>query len=121
RQEVPGERGVHTGSEPAELHASSLSASDAGGRTPAAPYGLVDPDAVVLDDLAVQFDVAAGAQVLDDVPVDSGRVRAPEVFEASAERDVDGAVHFFVEVDVARVAVDAGIAADAPLADWAGT
>src|SRR5678815_4967210 len=81
----------------------------------------VDPDAVFLDDLAVQLDAAAGAQVLDDVPVDGGRVRTPEVLEASAERDVDGAVHFFVEVDVADVAVDAGIAADAQLADAAGT
>jgi hypothetical protein len=45
--------------------------------------GSVDPDAVFLDDLAVQLDAAAGAQVLDDVPVDGGRVRTPRYSKPS--------------------------------------
>src|SRR6266508_2009660 len=82
--------------------------------------GSIGPNAVFLDDLAVQFDAAAGAQVLDDVPVDGRLVRALEEFEPPAERDVDGAVHLLVEVDVPHVPVHAWVAADAQLADAAG-
>ena len=38
---------------------------------------------------------------------------------AVAEREVDGSVHLFVEVDVPHVAVNAGVAADPELADAA--
>src|SRR4249919_1254270 len=79
--------------------------------------GSGDPDAVFLHDLAVELDASAGTEVLDDVPVDRRLVRAADVVEAEAERDVDRAVHLLVEVDVPHAAVDAGVAADPELAD----
>ena len=43
----------------------------------------------------------------------------PRNVAAVAEREVDGSVHLFVEVDVPHVAVNAGVAADPELADAA--
>src|SRR5579871_6342130 len=83
------------------------------------PHVLRAPDAVLLHDAAVELDPAALPQVLHDVPVDVRLVAAAEVGEARSEGDVDGAVDLLVEVDVADVAVDAGVAADAELADAA--
>src|SRR5215211_947589 len=81
--------------------------------------GSGDPDAVYLHDLAVELDAPTETEVLDDVPVDRRHVRAADGVEARAEREVDGSVHLFVEVDVPHVAVDAGVAADPELADAA--
>src|SRR3954469_3586869 len=78
--------------------------------------GSGDPDAVFLHDLAVELDASAETEVLDDVPVDRRLVRAAEELPV-AEREVDGPVHLFVEVDVPHVAVNAGAAADPELAD----
>src|SRR6476620_2924907 len=77
-----------------------------------------DPDAVFLHDLAVELDAPTKTEVLDDVPVDRRDVRAAEELPV-AEREVDGSVHLFVEVDVPHVAVNAGVAADPELANAA--
>src|SRR5215211_6409885 len=82
--------------------------------------GSGDPDAVFLHDLSIELDASAGTEVLDDVPVDRRLVPPADVVEAEAERDVDGAVHLLVEVDVPHVAGDPGVAADPELADPAG-
>ena len=76
------------------------------------------PAAVFLHDLAVELDAPTKTEVLDDVPVDRRDVRAAEELPV-AEREVDGSVHLFVEVDVPHVAVNAGVAADPEFADAA--
>src|SRR3954468_14049620 len=81
--------------------------------------GSGDPDAVFLHDLAVELDASAETEVLHDVPVDRRDVRAADVVEAVTEREVDGAVHLLVEVDVPHVAVNAGVAANPELANAA--
>src|SRR2546423_543334 len=66
--------------------------------------GSGDPDAVFLHELAVELDAPTETEVLDDVPVDRRDVRAADGVETGAEREVDGSVHLFVEVDIPHVA-----------------
>src|SRR5918999_1180232 len=75
------------------------------------------PASVLLHRLAVELEPAAGAQVLDDVPVHGAHIRAAEEREAVADGDVGGAVDLLVVGDVLHVARDPGVAADAELAD----
>src|SRR5215210_6567184 len=58
------------------------------------------PGAVLLNALAVEPDLAAVPQLLDDVPVDGALVRAAEEREAGPDREVDGAVDLLVEESV---------------------
>src|SRR5919197_1840728 len=78
-----------------------------------------DPDAVFLHDPAVELDAPTETEVLHDVPVDRRDIRAADGVETRADREVDGSVHLFVEIDVPHVAVNAGVAADPELADAA--
>ena len=80
---------------------------------------LMFPAAVLLHDGPVELDPSSLSHVLDDVPVDRALVRAAEVREAAAEREVDGAVDLLVEEGVLHVTRDAGVAADAELAEAA--
>ncbi len=57
------------------------------------------------------------AEVLHDVPVDRALVEAADRRVALAEREVDRAVDLLVEEDVLHEPRDAGVAADAELAD----
>src|SRR5690348_5015205 len=82
-----------------------------------APARLDLPHAVLLDDVAVEQDLSARAQVLDDVPVDLALVRAADVREAVPKRQVDRAVDLLVEQRVLHEARDARVAADAELAE----
>src|SRR5206468_7223038 len=77
------------------------------------------PGAVLLDDLAVQEDLAARAQVLDDVPMDLALVRPADVREAVAEGEMDRPVDLLVEERVLHELRDAGVATDAELAEAA--
>src|SRR5581483_5895999 len=79
--------------------------------------GSEEPPPVLLDGLAVELDPAARPQVLDHVPVDDAFVRPPEVAEVLADREVDRALDLLVEQRVPHVVLDAGVAADAELAE----
>src|SRR4029450_9994759 len=81
---------------------------------------LNQPAAALLDDLAVELDPAAVSQVLDDVPVHLADVRAADLRQAVAEREVGGAVDLLVEERVLHVAGHPGVPADAELAEAAG-
>src|SRR5689334_1418537 len=79
------------------------------------------PAAGFLNGLSVELDPAAlGAHLLDDVPVDLADVRAADLGQPVAERQVDGAVHLLVEERVAHVLCDARVTADTELAETAG-
>src|SRR5215218_6204081 len=76
------------------------------------------PGAAFLHDFAVQLDAAAvAAHVLHDVPVDLTLVRAADLREAVAEREMDRAVDLLVEEGVLHVPRDAGVAADSELSE----
>src|SRR5436305_13122463 len=81
------------------------------------PLSSDQPASVLLDDLAVELDPPAVAEVLDDVPVQRRLVLSAQVGEAEAERHVHGAVDLLVEERVLHVARDAGVAADPELAE----
>src|SRR5215207_1064317 len=77
------------------------------------------PGAVLLNELAVEPDLAAVPQLLDDVPADGALIRAAEEREAGPDREVDGAVDLLVEQGVPEGTVDALVAADPELAEAA--
>jgi hypothetical protein len=72
---------------------------------------------VLLEDLAVRVQHAAGAEVADEVPVQGGDVRAAGLGVRPADGGVDGAADLLVEEDHADRAVDAEVRADADLAE----
>ena len=72
------------------------------------------------DQLAVGVDLALGAQVADQVPVQLRVVQPAELREARAERDVDRAADLLVEEDVAREAVDLVVEPEGELAEHGG-
>src|SRR5581483_5800381 len=100
-----------TGSAPASPAGRRGSARRAAPHT-RRPGDLPHPSTVLLDDLAVQLDPPAAAELLDHVPVD----RAPVL--AADEREA-GAVDLLVEERVPRVPLDPGVAADPELAEAA--
>src|SRR4051812_3278511 len=59
--------------------------------------GSDEPSSGLLHDLAVELEPAAGAEVLDDVPVHLADVLAADLGEAVAEREVHGPVDLLVE------------------------
>src|SRR5215210_4855309 len=69
------------------------------------------------DQLALRVDLAVGAQVADQVPVQLRLVPAAELREAGAERDVDRAADLLVEEDVPREAVDLVVEPEGQLAE----
>ena len=73
--------------------------------------------AVALDELAVAPELAARAQVLDEVPVDRALVRRAREGVARAYGEMDRAVDLLVEERVSHVPRDPGIAADPELAE----
>src|SRR5207237_6495565 len=73
-----------------------------------------------LNDLAVQLEPAAAAEVLDDVPVELADVLAAHLRQAVPEREMDGAVDLLVEERVPHVAGDPRVAADSQLAEEPG-
>src|SRR5215210_166432 len=77
------------------------------------------PGAVLLNALAVEPNLAAVPQLLDDVPVDGALVRAAEEREAGPDREVDGAVDLLVEESVSEGSIDALVTADPELAEAA--
>src|SRR6476661_130925 len=78
------------------------------------------PAAAFLHRFPVELDATAlAAHLLDDVPVELADVFPAHVGEAVAERQVHGAVDLLVEERVLHVPRDAGIAADAELAQEA--
>ena len=79
--------------------------------------GLSDELAVLLEDLAVDVDRAAVAQVLDHVPVQGGLVAAAGFRIGLAEGEVDAAADLFVEQDVLDELLDAVVGANAELAE----
>src|SRR5581483_12226014 len=85
---------------PGSRRRSRAPLSDTSGECP--QTRLDQPGAVLLDDVAVQLDAPAAAQVLDHVPVERADVLAADVRVALAERHVDRAGHLLVEEDVAR-------------------
>src|SRR5262245_25433826 len=95
---------------------SGLSKSDRTGLPDSSVAALDRPGAVLLHDLAVEVDLSARAQVLDDVPVDVALVRPAELGQAVSEREVDRPVDLLIEERVLHEARDAGVAADAELA-----
>src|SRR5439155_18278590 len=76
-----------------------------------------EPLPVLLDGLAVQLDPAAAAELLDHVPMDGALVRPAQVAESLADGAMDRALDLLVEEGVAHVVLDAGVAADAELAE----
>src|SRR5436190_15690255 len=84
------------------------------------PSRLAPPSALLLHELAVELDPPTLAQVLDDVPVQGGDIRAAEMREAGTERDVGRTVDLLVEERVLHVARDARVAPDAELAQPPG-
>src|SRR5439155_5009952 len=74
------------------------------------------PGPVSLHEPAVGVQLAVGAQVLDDVPVDRAAVRPAGERVRVADREMDGAVDLLVERDVLHVALNARVTADAELA-----
>src|SRR5215211_6536994 len=75
-----------------------------------------DEPPVLLEDLAVDGDPAALAQIADHVAVDGALVDAARLGIALADREVDRAADLLVEQDVARSAVDPVVGADPQLA-----
>src|SRR5581483_11247857 len=102
---------------PGSRRTSRAPLSDVSGECP--QTRLDQPGPVLLDDLAVQLDPPALAQILDQVPVERADVLAADVRVALTERHVDRAGHLLVEEDVARRARDPLVAADPELADEA--
>src|SRR5437899_381590 len=82
---------------------------------------LDEPAAALLDELAVELQLSALAQVLDDVPVELADVLAAYLRQAVPEREVDGAVDLLVEERVLHVLGDPRIAADPELAEPPGS
>src|SRR2546427_9854588 len=82
---------------------------------------LDEPAAALLDELAVELQLSALAQVLDDVPVELADVLAAYLRQAVPEREVDGAVDLLVEKRVLHVLGDPRIAADPELAEAPGS
>ena len=78
------------------------------------------PGAVALHDFTVDAQLAAGAQVLDHVPVHGALVLAAGVRVARAHREVHRAGDLLVEEDVPGEAGDPRVAAQAELAQSAG-
>ncbi len=76
--------------------------------------------AVLLQQLAVDLDPAAAAQVADHVGVDGALVVPAALRVARANRQVHGAADLLVEQDVAGAAVDPVVGADPELAETAG-
>src|SRR5581483_8500709 len=107
-----------TGSAPASPAGRRGSARRAAPHT-RRPGDLPHPSTVLLDDLAVQLDPPAAAELLDHVPVDRAPVLAADEREAGADREMDGAVDLLVEERVPRVPLDPGVAADPELAEAA--
>src|SRR3954469_20000246 len=62
--------------------------------------GAVQEPPVAIDELAVGVDLAAGAQVADQIPVERGAVEPSGLRIRRAEREVDGAADLLVEEDV---------------------
>src|SRR5207244_11407151 len=114
-------RAASTGAAPASRAARRCSARRAAARTARRARPSDTPLAVLLDELAVDPELAPAAQVLDHVPVDGAPVAAAEVGEAGADREVDGAVDLLVEERVLHVPPDAAVAADPELAEPART
>src|SRR6476646_626126 len=75
------------------------------------------PLTVLLDDLAVEQDLPARAEVLDDVPVDLALVRPAGIRDAVAEGEMDRSVDLLVEERVLHEPRDPRVAADAELAE----
>ena len=72
--------------------------------------------AVLLQDLAVDLDPAALAQVADEVGVHGAVVDTTGLGVAGPDGEVDGSADLLVEQDVPRAAVDPVVGADAELA-----
>src|SRR5215210_8408140 len=74
------------------------------------------PLAVPLDDLAVERQLAAVPEILDDVPVDRALVGASRDGVRAAESEVNRPMDLLVEERVLHVPRDRGVAPDAELA-----
>src|ERR1700735_2469071 len=79
-----------------------------------------DELAVFLHHDAVDFELAAEAEVADEVGVDGGLVGAAGLGIGLAEGHVDRAAELLVEEDLAGAAVDAVVGADAELTEGSG-
>ena len=74
---------------------------------------------VLVEQLAVHEDFGVGAQVADEVPVDTALVFGTRFGVARAERHVEGAADLFIEQDLAGEFVDLEVGADGELAQVA--
>src|ERR1044072_9296864 len=90
--------------------------------------GTANPRRVLLDDefpvdlevLAVNFNLAAAAQVADEVGVDGGLVDAARLGVAAADSHVNGAAELLVEQHLAGAAIDRVVGADPELSEPTG-
>src|SRR5436305_13418883 len=79
--------------------------------------GLLEETPGAPDQLAVGVDLALGAEIADEIPVQRGVIHAAELLERRAERDVHRSADLLVEEDVLREAVDLVVHPDGDLSE----